>query len=150
MIKCNLCTYMGNNRMKIQDVCDKTGLARNTVGNLYRDTATRVDYNTMSKLCELFQCNVGELFEFIPSPQEWNRDIIMTLSRFLNKCNVWNRCNIEERKEILTYVITKNLPNDVEFEWWNGLQEPSVYAGYKQICLGTGNDLATFSTSRTK
>jgi len=37
-----------------------------------------------------------------------------------------------------------------EFEWWNGLQEPSVYVGYKQICLGTGNDLATFSTSRTK
>ena len=34
MIKCNLCTYMGNNRMKIQDVCDKTGLARTTVGNL--------------------------------------------------------------------------------------------------------------------
>jgi len=70
MIKCNLCTYMGNNIMKIQDVCYKTGLARNTVGNLYKDNATRVDYNTMSKLCELFQCSVGDLFEFIPSSQE--------------------------------------------------------------------------------
>lgn len=65
MIKCNLCTFMGNQRMKIQDVCDRTGLARNTVGNLYKDTATRVDYNTMSTLCELFQCQVGELFEFV-------------------------------------------------------------------------------------
>ena len=150
MIKCNLCTYMGNNRMKIQDVCDKTGLARNTVGNLYKDNATRVDYNTMSKLCELFQCSVGDLFEFIPSPQEWSRDIIVTLSRFLNKCNVWNRCNEGEKKEILTYVITKNLPKDVEFEWWNGIEKSSVYADCKQICLSTGNDLATFWVSLIK
>jgi putative transcriptional regulator len=48
--------------MNIQDVCNATGLARNTVGNLYRDTATRVDYNTIDVLCELFQCEVSELF----------------------------------------------------------------------------------------
>lgn len=70
MIKCNLCTFMGNNRMKIQDVCDKTGLARNTVGNLYKDSVSRVDYNTMSKLCELFGCGVGELFEYVPDMSE--------------------------------------------------------------------------------
>lgn len=70
MIKCNLCTYMGNNRMKIQDVCNKTGLARNTVGNLYKGTAKRIDYETMGKLCELFQCSVGDLFEFVPSSKE--------------------------------------------------------------------------------
>lgn len=66
MIKCNLSLYMGRDKMKIQDVCDRTGLARNTVGNLYKDIATRVDYNTISKLCELFGCGIGELFEYIP------------------------------------------------------------------------------------
>lgn len=62
MIKCNLSTLMGKEKMNIQEVCNKTGLARNTVGNLYKDTATRVDYNTIDSLCKLFDCEVGELF----------------------------------------------------------------------------------------
>lgn len=53
---------MGKEKMKIQDVCNATGLARNTVGNLYKDTATRIDYNTIDLLCKLFDCEVGELF----------------------------------------------------------------------------------------
>ena len=36
-----------------------------------------------------------------------------------------------------------------EFEWWNGLWEPSIYAAFKQICLGTGNDLATVVADKT-
>lgn len=62
MIKCNLSILMGKEKMKIQDVCNATGLARNTVGNLYKDTATRIDYNTIDLLCKLFDCEVGELF----------------------------------------------------------------------------------------
>ena len=63
MIRCKLSTLMGRDRKKIQDVCNETGLARNTVANLYRDVATRVDYNTMDKLCRMFGCGVGDLFE---------------------------------------------------------------------------------------
>ena len=37
-----------------------------------------------------------------------------------------------------------------EFEWWNELQKPSVYTGFKQICLSVGNDLATFRVSLTE
>lgn len=62
MIKCNLSLLMGRDKMKIQDVCNLTGLARNTVSNLYRDTATRIDYNTIEQLCKLFHCTIGELF----------------------------------------------------------------------------------------
>ena len=64
VIKCNLSVYMGRDRKNIQDVCSETGLARNTVANLYYDRASRVDYNTMGKLCKMFHCGVGDLFEF--------------------------------------------------------------------------------------
>ena len=64
MIKCNLSTLMGREKMKIQDVCNATGLARNTVANLYKDTVTRVDYKTMEQLCKLFHCTIGELFSY--------------------------------------------------------------------------------------
>ncbi len=64
MIKCKLSELMGREKKKIQDVCNETGLARNTVANLYNEKATRIDYNTMGKLCQMFHCNVGDLFEF--------------------------------------------------------------------------------------
>lgn len=65
MIRCNLSIFMGRDRKKIQDVCNETGLARNTVANLYNDKAARVDYRTMDLLCKMFHCSVGELFEHI-------------------------------------------------------------------------------------
>lgn len=64
MIKCKLSEMMGRDKKKIQDVCNETGLARNTVANLYNEKATRIDYNTMEALCRMFHCAVGELFEY--------------------------------------------------------------------------------------
>lgn len=65
MVKCNLSSLMGRDKKKIQDVCNETGLARNTVANLYNEKATRVDYNTMEKLCKMFNCTIGELSEYV-------------------------------------------------------------------------------------
>ncbi len=61
-MKCNLSTLMGSKRYSIQDVHEKTGLSRSTVSALYNDRATRVDYDTIEKLCNLFDCSVQELF----------------------------------------------------------------------------------------
>ena len=51
---CTLSTLMGKARYTIQDVHDKTGLSRTTIAQLYHDKATRVDYETIEKLCRLF------------------------------------------------------------------------------------------------
>ena len=64
MVKCKLSILMGRDRKNIQDVCNETGLARNTVSNLYYDKATRVDYNAIGKLCQILHCGVGDIFEF--------------------------------------------------------------------------------------
>ena len=60
---CKLSTLMGKNRFSIQDVHIKTGLARSTVTQLYHDRATRVDFETIEKLCMLFDCEINDLFE---------------------------------------------------------------------------------------
>ena len=62
-LHCNLSTLMGKNRFSIQDVHRQTGLSRNTISNLYNDKATRIDYDTVEKLCKLFDCSLNELFE---------------------------------------------------------------------------------------
>jgi len=63
MIRCNLSRLMGEKKLKIVDVARETGLHRNTVTLLYRETASRIDLDAIDKLCELFECEVGELLE---------------------------------------------------------------------------------------
>lgn len=62
---CRLSTLMGKERYSIQDVHVKTGLARSTVTQLYHDKAKRIDYDTVEKLCALFNCEINDLFIFV-------------------------------------------------------------------------------------
>ncbi|MET0118961.1 MAG: helix-turn-helix transcriptional regulator [Sedimenticola sp.] len=66
MIRCHLSRLMGERKLKIADVARATGLNRNTVSLLYKETATRVDLDAIEKLCVFFQCEVGELLERVP------------------------------------------------------------------------------------
>lgn len=61
---------MGERKMKIADVARETGLNRNTITLLYNETAARVEIEAIDKLCELFDCSVGELFERVKPPSE--------------------------------------------------------------------------------
>ena len=59
----NLSTLMGKHRFTIQSVHEKTGLSRNAISNLYNDRATRIDFETIDKLCSLFNCEIGDLLQ---------------------------------------------------------------------------------------
>lgn len=65
MIRCHLSRLMGEHKLKVIDVARETGLHRNTITLLYKETATRVDLETMDKLCVLFDCGVADLFEYV-------------------------------------------------------------------------------------
>jgi len=70
VIRCHLSTLMGRDKLRITDVARLTGLNRSTLTALYRETATRVDLPTIEKLCTLFRCGVGDLFEVSPGHVE--------------------------------------------------------------------------------
>ena len=63
-IKSKLSTLMGENRYNIGYIHEKTGLSRATISNLYHDRMERIDYTTLSKLCELFNCSVSDILEY--------------------------------------------------------------------------------------
>lgn len=65
MLRCHLSRMMGERKMKVMDVARATGLHRNTITLLYKETATRVDLDAVEQLCRLFQCGVGDLFEVV-------------------------------------------------------------------------------------
>ena len=45
----------------------ETQLHRHKITALYKETAVKVDLDTIDKLCEFFECGVGELFEKVDS-----------------------------------------------------------------------------------
>ncbi|WP_417582560.1 helix-turn-helix domain-containing protein [Nitrincola sp.] len=69
MVRCHLARLMGEHKMKVIDVARETGLNRNTVTLLYKETAQRIDLDAIDKLCKLFNCAVGDLLEYVPSEE---------------------------------------------------------------------------------
>lgn len=65
MVKCHLSRLMGEKKMKVIDVARATGMHRNTITLLYKESATRVDLESIEKLCRLFDCQISDLFELI-------------------------------------------------------------------------------------
>lgn len=65
MIRCYLSVMMGKKKMNIADVHRATGLNRATITHLYYETSQRIELHAINKLCSLFECQVGDLFEWI-------------------------------------------------------------------------------------
>lgn len=64
MIKCHLSKIMGERKMKIADVARAIGVHRNAITLLYYEKAKRIDFDVIGKLCEYFNCTVGEILEY--------------------------------------------------------------------------------------
>lgn len=69
MIRCNLSTLMGRDKLRIAEVARRTELNRSTVAALYKETTTRIELPAIEKLCQLFNCQVGDLLEYVPDSE---------------------------------------------------------------------------------
>lgn len=65
VIKCHLSRIMGEKKLRVADVARAIGVHRNAITLLYEETATRVDLDTVNKLCEFLECEIKDLFEFV-------------------------------------------------------------------------------------
>lgn len=61
MIVCTLNMEMARRRMNIQQLSEKSGLARSTISMLYHDKAKRIDFDTLEKLCVALDTSPGRL-----------------------------------------------------------------------------------------
>jgi len=67
VIKCHLSRIMGEKKLKVADVARAIDVHRNSITLLYDETATRIDLDTLNKLCTYFDCRIEDLLEFIPN-----------------------------------------------------------------------------------
>lgn len=70
MIRCHLAVLMSRDKLRISDVARRTGLNRSTVSALCRGSSIRLELSVIERLCELFGCQVGDLFEYFPDNSE--------------------------------------------------------------------------------
>ena len=66
LIKCHLSRIMGEKKLKVAEVARAIDVHRNAITLLYDETATRVELETINKLCVYLDCKVEDLFEFCP------------------------------------------------------------------------------------
>jgi putative transcriptional regulator len=62
IVKNNLRILMAKKKMSIREVHKTTGLSEITVSKLYHEKSNTVAFETIIKLCNLFECTPGELF----------------------------------------------------------------------------------------
>ena len=63
MLVCNLPVLLAERRMKVADVARETGMSKTTLHKLYNGQSTRIDFETIEKLCLLLNVEVGDLLK---------------------------------------------------------------------------------------
>ncbi|VXB31993.1 XRE family transcriptional regulator [Enhydrobacter sp. 8BJ] len=70
MIKCKLPLLLAEKRLKVADAVRETGISKTTLHKIYNEQSTRIEFETIDKLCAFLEVTVDELFEHIPNDTE--------------------------------------------------------------------------------
>lgn len=70
MIHCRLAALMAEKKMKISDMARETGVPRSSITALYKETAERVDLESIETLCRYFECELGEFLYLADEPDQ--------------------------------------------------------------------------------
>lgn len=65
-VKSNLHLLMGQKKIRsINQLSKETGISRPTLTRIYNDESDRIEFTTIYKLCDYFNCSVGDLFSIV-------------------------------------------------------------------------------------
>ncbi len=53
--------------MKVADLIRVTGISKSTMHKIYNEQTSRIDFETMDKICEALNVEVGDLFTYVPN-----------------------------------------------------------------------------------
>ena len=69
-IRLKIHEHMGRLRLTQKDVSQQTGIRPSTISEYYHDTKKTISKEHMDKFCKLFKCLPGDLFEYVPDPDD--------------------------------------------------------------------------------
>lgn len=66
-IKVNLDKLMKKAEISAYKLNNATNIRFQTIQNLQKDVATRIDFNVLARLCYSLDCNVADILEYVPN-----------------------------------------------------------------------------------
>ena len=67
MIKNHLSRILGEKRMSQTELSRKTGIRTATINEIYHEFARSISFENLDKICEVLDCNLCDLLEYIPN-----------------------------------------------------------------------------------
>ena len=64
MVICKLPILLAERKMRVTDLIRGTGINKKTLHKLYNEELTRIDLDTIGRICEHLDIQVGDLFVF--------------------------------------------------------------------------------------
>ena len=68
-IKIKVSELLGRHKMTQKELSDRTGIRPGTVSALYHENIKRLEIDQINKLCAVFNCQPGDLFEYVPDEE---------------------------------------------------------------------------------
>ena len=72
MIVNHLPTLLAEKRLKVADAVRATGVSKTTLHKIYNDQSSRIDFDTIDKLCKYLEVEVGDIFEYVEENESEN------------------------------------------------------------------------------
>lgn len=66
MIENRFAKILGEKRLDRRDVVKMTGLDNHIILKIYKGNYSRIDFETLDKLCTALECNTNDIFRYIP------------------------------------------------------------------------------------
>ena len=64
-IKINISRMLGERKMNMRELSDKTGIRPSTISALYYEETKRIEIEQINALCKALGCGVGDIFEYV-------------------------------------------------------------------------------------
>ena len=64
MVVCKLPILLAERKMRVADLIRGTGINKTTLQKLYNGDLTRIDLDTINRICDYLDIQVGDLFVF--------------------------------------------------------------------------------------
>ena len=72
-VKIQVSDLLGKHKMTQRELADKTGIRPATISALYHETIKRIEIEQIAKLCEVFNCQPGDIFSYVGDKGQNNK-----------------------------------------------------------------------------
>jgi len=69
MIKIHLSRILGERKWSQAELARRTGIRPSTINDLYHEMVDRLNVDHLDRICEVLNCNINDLLEYIPNSQ---------------------------------------------------------------------------------